>query len=486
MYKSGLLLVLAAALVLPEPARSASKDYTFEAIAYAGDPAPGGGTFTLGLYGEVFMNNWISNNGVVVFTAGVTDPEGGQGTFMLRNGQITEILRSGQPAPGGGVFALAAAGPGAAFTVDRGAVVSDSGDVALSTMVEIAGGTYAGVYRYSPQTGMLSAILVPGVTPVPGTDVTFIEAYSNHGSIGTNNRGDVVFVGVYPTTEGLFGYLGRGVGVFTASPDGAIEPAVMIGEPAPSGDTFDFFRFPLINNRGDVFFAAHEAADPIPPELLWFCEQWLIAPPSGLYIKDGGTGQVRVIMTGSDPHDAPSLGATNDRADVLFAKCWWIESGYLHDVEIFLNSGGTTYPVCLLGETMPGGGHVETVADWYNDNWLNNRGDVVFSATLDTCTLGYYDPNTNAGLPDEGLYVWSRGAKRLLAKTGTALPGIGTLAYLETVPIPPPPEWYWPFDMLGYWSPVAISHMNDRGQVIFQATLTDGRWVLLVATPKAR
>ncbi len=476
MYRKWTVLFLAG-MVLTAAARSAPHHYTFKAIAYAGDPAPGGGTFTAGgEVGSAFMNNWLNNNGVMLFSAGVTEPPGGQGTFMRRNGQITQILRSGQPAPGGGVFALT----GARI---NGAVMTDGGDILLNADVDIAGGVYGGLYRYAPKTGTLSPILVPGVTPVPGADVNFVETF-NYGT-GINDRDSVVFAGLYPTTEGLFGYLGRGIGLFTASRHGTIRPAVMIGDPAPSGDTFDWFRCPWITNRGDVIFGAHESALPLPPEWLWLWEAWFLAPASGVYVKDGDTGQVRAIMTESNPYRYPWVGAANDRGDVLFLSLWLREDGMnMARTEAYLSSRGTTYPVCLYGDEMPGGGRVETVAAFVRDNWLNNRGDVVFSASLDTSTLGYYDPITDSGIPDEGLYLWSRGETRLVAKSGTVLRGIGTVAYLETLPIPIPPEWYLPRQMWDCWWPAPWSHINDCGQIAFQATLTDGRWVLLVATPK--
>ena len=54
---------------------------------------------------------------------------------------------------------------------------------------------------------------------------------------------------------------------------------------------------------------------------------------------------------------------------------------------------------------------------------VNNAGEVVFNATLDT------DDNAD-DLPDTGLYVWSHGSLRLVARTGTVIPGVGTIAHL--------------------------------------------------------
>jgi hypothetical protein len=117
---------------------------------------------------------------------------------------------------------------------------------------------------------------------------------------------------------------------------------------------------------------------------------------------------------------------------------------------------------------MPGGGTViSTGAD--GPTLMNNGGDVVFSAALSS----HFNNNVTA---DTGLFVWSKGSLRLVARTGTVFPGIGTLDQLVmgVMFIPPPP--------VVLPSPIATG--NDHGQIVFGATLTGGRGVLLLATPK--
>ncbi len=78
---------------------------------------------------------------------------------------------------------------------------------------------------------------------------------------------------------------------------------------------------------------------------------------------------------------------------------------------------------------------------------------------------------------EDGLYVWSRGTVRLIARTGTVIPGVGTVVAL----LPP--------DFVGSGFPYAYvgGTSNDRGQVVFTAAVDDGsgtlRGVLLLATP---
>jgi hypothetical protein len=94
---------------------------------------------------------------------------------------------------------------------------------------------------------------------------------------------------------------------------------------------------------------------------------------------------------------------------------------------------------------------------------LNNRGDVSFSATLDT------DDNSD-GIADTGLYVFLKGSLSLVARTGTVIPGLGTIAYLGLAPRSTTPT-------------ATGGILNNRGQVLFFATLSDKRGVLLVANP---
>jgi hypothetical protein len=131
-----------------------------------------------------------------------------------------------------------------------------------------------------------------------------------------------------------------------------------------------------------------------------------------------------------------------------------------------------TIPVARPGNPMPGGGAFVTasnLAGWQID--VNNAGEVVFNATLDT------DDNAD-GVPDTGLFVWSHGSLRLVARTGTVIPDVGTVAHLvmNVVVFPPPTVFV----------PNSGATNNDRGQVVFGATLADGRGVLLLATPHSK
>jgi hypothetical protein len=103
------------------------------------------------------------------------------------------------------------------------------------------------------------------------------------------------------------------------------------------------------------------------------------------------------------------------------------------------------------GQEMPGGGHLITTAVQYGNWTLNDGGDVAFSALLDTDSLGNGDF-------DMGLYVWSAGSLRLVARSGMDFPGVGTLVKLA------PPFLFDPF---------SGALINARGDMVFQGTFLD-------------
>src|SRR6266540_117132 len=121
-------------------------------IATLGDPSPGGGQFTFD------FEPWsINARGQLAFGADLTT--GGEGIFIASNGDIAQIARSGDPAPGGSVFSFVFLGSPA---------LNNQGDVAFTFALEpfaLPFGVKAGVYRFSHVDSQLHAVVVPGVTP---------------------------------------------------------------------------------------------------------------------------------------------------------------------------------------------------------------------------------------------------------------------------------------------------------------------------------
>jgi len=149
----------------------------------------------------------------------------------------------------------------------------------------------------------------------------------------------------------------------------------------------------------------------------------------------------------------------NDSGEIAFIGDLTPAPGVGQSLAVFLHSGNNTIPIARPGDALPGGGNLLSASFYVSTYDLNNHGDVSFTATLDTLTNG---------AADTGLYVWSRGSLHLVARTGTVIPGVGTILALKPIGFP--------YSYIG-------GAMNERGQILFTATLDNGSGVLLIATP---
>jgi hypothetical protein len=438
--------------------------FAFAPVAFLGYPAPGGSAFL-----DVFESNFINNRGDVLFGSNVTANEE-QGIFLLSRhiNTIAEIARVGEPAPGGGVFGAGFGSPNA---------LNDKGDVGFMFLLDPLSfpiGTNAGVYRYSERAGTLTAVMTPGVTPAPGGGVFGGATFGT----SLNSEGILAFGGIVPTDNGVHladeDYLGVGAAVYSADIQDRIAPIVSPGDPAPGGGVIDWAVFPQINASRDVAFMGHLSgeecrAENFPPQAV------LMACLGSIYVKDGATGQLRSIAHAGDPAPggdvyrqaiSPKL---NDHGDVVFLGDLTPPPLARRVTGVYRHSNGVTLAVARPGDPMPGGGHIVTASNLIG--WqisLNNPGAVAFNALLDT------DDNGD-GVRDTGVFVWSQGVLRLVARSGTVIPGVGEVAHLVMGVLVVIGE-------TGF-VPNSGAMINDRGQVIFGATLSDGRGVLLVATP---
>src|SRR5262249_5120685 len=195
---------------------------------------------------------------------------------------------------------------------------------------------------------------------------------------------------------------------------------------------------------GDVVFLGHVAGDPA--QIPGFPQQAdLISALSSGYVKDGATGRITEFAHAGGPIPASAGGGVfrqllnphiNNGGDILFTADLTPAPDANQFAGLFLYSKGKATAVARPGDAMPGGGHLVTVrTTGGNQEPINNRGDVVFNATLDT------DVDRD-GLPDQGTYQWSRGQVSVVARTGTVLPSVGTVRSFvppNGTTIPPPP-----------------------------------------------
>ncbi len=194
-----------------------------------------------------------------------------------------------------------------------------------------------------------------------------------------------------------------------------------------------------------------------------------------MHVKKAATGEILSIAHAGE--SAPGGGiyrqafgpVMNNQGDIVFLGDLTSPPGANQVTGVYLHSQGKTTRVAGPDDPMPGGGKFVTASTIVgNQIHMNNRGEVVFNAVLNTDVNG-------DGTLDTGLFLWSHGSLRLVVRTGTLIPGVGTIAHLvmAVIVIPPPPVLV----------PNSGAINNDRGEIVFGATLTDGSGVMLLATP---
>jgi hypothetical protein len=479
----GTLLAIALLLTISGPAlpQAPQVSYSFAKLETLGDKTPSH-LYHINYHINDFEPGGLNNRGDVIYGTDLgtsNDPATffGEGVFLRPAGETElELAIAGGSAPGGGTFSTLILSP---------AAINDSGDAALAfalspSMSPI--GVNSGVYRYALNEHRLTPVVVPFSTDAPAGGKFQGVAFETW----LNNRGDLVFSGIVKTDKGVHlpgeAYIGLGVGVFKADARGHITSIVSPGDRAPGGGFFDYAGTSgaggaSINESGDVAFIAHVAGEeskfPNPP---FFEQAKQISALGSLYVKDASHGNIISIVHAGD--HAPGGGifheiispVINDSGDIAFVgditPCPPHTSPcpINNPLAVYFNSGHTTQAVALPGESMPGGGKFVTSGF---GTYVNNAGEVAFAAALD-----------RNGAVESGLYVWSHGSPpRLVARTGTVIPGIGTIGQVSTgtmiIP-PPPPGTFYP----------AGGPINNRGQILFGATLSDGKTgVLLLATP---
>ncbi len=448
------LVLLAVDAAAPGFGHAAGHGYSFRSLAQLGDPAPGGGDHE----GD-FEPQDINASGTVTFASDleVGGATAGEGLFLSRKGVNILIARSGSPAPGtSGNF-----GP---FGILSPSGINDAGDIAFGFTLDVpftVFGTNAGVWHYSAAKDELTAVLLPG-DPAPG-GTTFRGTVSH---TDLNNRGEIATVGIIDTPNGTctdpaascFG-LGRGVYKFDAH--GNVTKIAAPGDPVPgSAGTFNDAWDPNINDRGDVVFGGHVAGETClggGPGILGCFES--------LYLYRAGTGDLSSLVHQGDPapgggtFDFAFNGRLNNVGDISFIGVLGGKNGvflYEHD--------GSIVTVAKPGDSLPGGTMVNTTFS-QGAHGINNGGDVAFVAQLDADSNG-------DGIQDTGVYLYDHGEISTVVRTGTVIPGLGTVAHTNN-----------PF-FVGAPTPWPGVDLNERGEVLTQVILTNGEVHVVVANPR--
>jgi len=439
----------------------ADGDYSFRIVAKVGDPAPGGG-----FYGPGLEPNDINDWGTVMFVTDLTT--GGQGLFLNRRGVNSQIVRSGQPAPGtdfdfGFFGSLTPSG------------LNDVGDMAFGFSLDLPplydSGVTAGVWRYSGASGAATKVLAPG-DPAPGGHTFQSADWHTY----LNNRGEIATAGIIDTYDGnctnedasCYGF-GRGVYKFDRR-NKAIKIAAP-GDPAPGGGVFDDAWDPNINDWGDVVFGGH-----VKGEACFGGSSSTIGCYESLYLYRARTGTLSSLVhqgdpaPGGDTFDFAFNGRLNSVGDVSFIGVLDMidEDGWvLYKNGVFLyRHTGSIVKVAKPGDRLPGGVMANTNFA-QGSHGINDFGDVAFVAQLDA------DVNHD-GIQDTGIYLYHAGRISTVVRTGTVIRGFGKVAYTNN---------YWFVGSPWPWPGV---HLNNRGEVLTQVTLEDGHSYVVVATPPGR
>lgn len=393
-------------------------------MATLGDPAPRGGS----LVNDFELGDWNAN-GDGVFAADLSS--GGELVLRANGTTLSEIVRPGDPSPGGGTFG--------SYILEWSAI-NDTGQAAFSFLVGPFGfpfGLNGGVFRQSAG-GVLEELVTPGVTVA--ADGSLLQ-----GALGADIDGDgnVVFEGIVPSIAFLFP---AASGVYRASSPGVVEAIASPGLLPPPGTSplepvILYATRPATNSGGDLtYYAAY-----VCPELPADCALGVVH-----LLPRGATEPLAVARIGDAVPGHPGLSFSwlgaqliSDLTEVLFLG---------EDAQgqgLYLGTPGDVRAVVQTGDDLPGGGHVWIPGTFdVSDDGGDGGADVAFIADLDP--------------PGRGIYLERDGELELVARTGTTVRGVGTIATIDE-----------PLDMA----------LAGDGSVYFAADLQDGRTVLLRTKP---
>jgi hypothetical protein len=393
-------------------------------VARNGDSAPEGGTFEFAADGTASYVSIslpsLNENGELAFSAH-TSIFGRGGIFLYSDGQTSRRIRELDPAPGGGVF-YALTDP----TLNSGGQIAFYGSTSIVT----------GFFLFSPETGIVE--LVHRGQESPEGD-TFSGFYT---LADLNASGQVAFAGLLTKNLG---------GVYLASP-GEIDRIAGQGDPVDRDPIFADVHHIAINSAGQVLFMA--SAFPGGVGL------FVGAPPAPVVrVGDSAPGG------GVFEYIYPNRAAMNDERIVFVAA-----STSDFNTTVYSFSDGAFSQIARSGDPAPGGGTFY----YFGSLALNKNGDLVLlgyanspnrtglyilSGGVFSSVLTVGDPAPDGGTFSSfdyfsfndlnqiaflgsvtppgrsGIFRWSDGVAKPIARTGDSAPGGGTYTFTSASPI---------------------------------------------------
>jgi hypothetical protein len=407
--------------LLPAGARAQASGYEFRKIALEGEVAPDAGGET---YESDFYPPAINSAGDVAFGSLLTggDPINA-GIFVDADGGASAVALVGDtaPAPVGGTYSFFGGYP----------TLNDSGDVSFLAVVS-GGSQPRGIFLASG--GSDTALVLPGDTAPDTGGGTYTGNVADFNMHALNASGGVAF-----RSEVTGGSVAAGIFVDYGATEAAF---ALAGDTAPgtSGGSYSVFDVPSQNDTGSVAFAAEVTSGTV---------------ASGVF-RDSGASDAAVALVGDS---APGTGGgtysflgypvVNDLDYVVFLAN---VTGGTASGGVFLDTGGPDEAVAVEGGTAPdtGGGTYASVTSWAD---LDDSGRVAFSALL------------AGGSAGAGVFLYDSASEQTsaVALAGQTAPDAGGATFSE----------------FGF---VAL---NDAGQLAMQATLSDGKAGIFLASPAA-
>lgn len=391
--------VLLGALAATEPADAPQApprvpEYVVQAVLLTGQPAPDGGTFT------EFSDPALNERGHLAFAALTSAQDAHVAVYLRAEGRVRTLAVGGRPAPTGG-----------RFTIFNDVILSDRDTVVF------LGRTTDRVARlglYLTRGGQISPVVATGQSAPSG------EEFTDFANPTINAQDVVAFVGRMGQ--------GKREGIFISS-EGGITPAVLSGQPAPTGGTFQFFLdgSPAQNDRGEIAFVA------------------AMAPRNtfGVFILLRGV-PVPVVTT---DEEAPVGGPFTEFGSLMLTSAGTV--GFVGRTAqsavreaLYVTGRAVLVPLTRQGQAVAG----ETLTS-IATSAMNDREDVVFE-------LGTPDPIPRA------IYLATRTGVRVVVRAGDAAPSGRRFTAFGTPMI------------------------NGLGQIAFVAETDDGRHGIYLAAPK--
>lgn len=384
---------------------------THRVLAVSGQQAPG--TPDGVVFDTLYFSSRINASGQVVFTGTLAGPQvtgsNNTGMWSVRNGNTDLLVRTGDPAPNGPV--------GATIIDFDSPFLNKAGHT--SFLAFIANGPNRAIYSHNGTSFELAARR-DDPAPGMGPGVTF-SSFDEHEVRGGANH--LAFkAGTSSNVSGIWAYH-----------SGTLTPVLRRTDPVPdtpAGTAFQFYDVPVINNLGHTAFTSTITGGGV--------ETW---NNNGLWVYRDGVTRLAIRKGDSLSGIIPVVGSVlmgtirgpsiNDAGSLLFSGD--IERPLLGiDYRaLWLKTDAGLSLVAQEDGHAPGiTGAVFTAFNNYNDYGpqLNSSNQVAF--------LADYKDSDGADPSNKGIWLYDSGSTQLIAYTDGVAPGLEQEARFTSVSQP--------------------------------------------------